>query len=129
MATTWFFGTLICSDTVTVFDHAIISFDIKVTANTNTDRNTKTVPIPKSISETPSDMSPSINLYRKVRPCHLSTNGDEYSRKTKQLFLTLIFNIMPTTHPWPNWIRHQSTKLGITGSNPVGCAISFNKVQ
>ena len=30
---------------------------------------------------------------------------------------------MPTTHPWPNWIRHQSTKLGITGSNPVGCAI------
>ena len=27
-------------------------------------------------------------------------------------------------HPWPNWIRHWSTKPGITGSNPVGCARS-----
>ena len=26
-------------------------------------------------------------------------------------------------HPWPNWIRHQPTKLGIAGSNPAGCTI------
>ena len=31
-------------------------------------------------------------------------------------------------HPWPNWIRHWSTKPGITGSNPVGCA-NFSSIN